>query len=87
MRLFVKSKKAAAVISVILTALCLHGCSAAEPPAKAEMAALYGENRTVEGRYDIETAVKCENGVFLGRTDGDVISFKGIPYAKAPVGE
>lgn len=31
--------------------------------------------------------VACENGVMLGRAEDGVISFKGVPYAKPPVGE
>ncbi len=30
--------------------------------------------------------VACENGVMLGKLDGNVVSFKGVPYAKPPVG-
>lgn len=34
-------------------------------------------------------SVKCTNGIFKGATEEDtgVITFKGIPYAKAPIGE
>lgn len=32
-------------------------------------------------------AVKCYNGIFTGKKNDGVISFKGIPYAKAPSGE
>ena len=32
-------------------------------------------------------AVKCYNGVFIGTRKDGVTSFKGIPYAKPPVGE
>ena len=31
--------------------------------------------------------VTCENGVMLGRSADGVTSFKGVPYAKPPVGE
>ena len=35
-----------------------------------------------------QPVVKCSNGVFTGRVlDNGVLSFKGIPYAKAPVGD
>ena len=38
---------------------------------------------------DSSLSVKCNNGVFTGAKDADtgILSFKGIPYAKAPVGE
>ena len=31
--------------------------------------------------------VVCENGVMLGKPEGRVISFKGVPFAKPPVGK
>lgn len=32
-------------------------------------------------------SVKCYNGTFVGSEENGVLSFKGIPFAKAPVGE
>ena len=32
-------------------------------------------------------SVPCENGVMLGQNNDGVISFKGIPFAKPPIGE
>ena len=41
-----------------------------------------------QGMAAIEQArVACENGVMLGRSVDGVTSFKGIPFAKPPVGE
>ena len=33
------------------------------------------------------TKVACENGVMLGKSADGVVSFKGVPFAKPPVGE
>ena len=32
-------------------------------------------------------AIKCYNGTFVGTEKNGVLSFKGIPFAKAPIGE
>ena len=64
---------------------------AAEELRKAteRMQALYGENKEITGGYyDESLAVKCVNGTFVGKKEGDVIAFKGIPFVgKQPVGE
>lgn len=44
----------------------------------------YGENKEIT-KYDESLAVKCNNGIFVGLKDGDVISYKGIPYAEPPI--
>ena len=38
--------------------------------------------------YISDKTVKCNNGIFIGKKADktDVIEFKGIPYAKKPVG-
>lgn len=53
----------------------------------AKMQKLYGENKEIKGEYDQNLAVKCENGIFVGKEKNGVISYKGIPFAKPPVGE
>lgn len=53
---------------------------------KKRMQALYGENKRVTGNYDSDCAAVCANGVFLGKRRNDVLIFKGIPFAKPPVG-
>ena len=53
----------------------------------ARMKSLYGENKVIENDYDKSLAVKCENGVFVGKKLNDVIAYKGIPFAKPPIGE
>lgn len=54
---------------------------------KKKMQALYGENKEITGSYENDLSVKCNNGVFLGKKTENVLSFKGIPYAKPPVGD
>lgn len=44
-------------------------------------------NQEINGNYDEKLAVQCENGIFVGALTKKVFSFKGIPYAKQPVGE
>ena len=40
-------------------------------------------------RTQVKDSVKvvCENGVMLGKSEEGVVSFKGIPFAKPPVGK
>lgn len=62
----------------------------AERPSKKcfdDMLKLYGENKEVNYDYDKSLSVKCENGTFVGKLKNDVISFKGIPFAKPPINE
>lgn len=54
---------------------------------KKKMQSLYGKNKEITGSYDNDLSVKCNNGIFLGKKTENVVSFKGIPYAKPPVGE
>lgn len=55
--------------------------------AKESIRASYGENRPIDGDYDETLAVRCRNGVFVGRLNGGILSFRGVPFAKPPVGE
>ena len=55
---------------------------------RAEISADYGENREIEnGVYDSRLAVTCHNGTFVGTEENQVRSYKGIPYARPPVGD
>ena len=56
--------------------------------ARAEMRAMYGENMEICGEYDEDLAAKTVSGIYVGKADADnVVSWKGIPYAKQPVGD
>ena len=57
--------------------------------AAERIQALYGENKKItDGNYDKSLAVKCLNGIFVGKKSGDVIAYKGIPFVgKQPTGE
>ena len=56
--------------------------------ARAEMCAMYGENMEIHGEYDEDLAAKTVSGIYVGKADADnVVSWKGIPYAKQPVGD
>ena len=72
-----------------------------ESSPRIYMKQLYGENQKLrfpepedgetfsgdDRTKDFSTAVSCFNGRFVGSRAGDVVSYKGIPYAKPPVGE
>ena len=55
--------------------------------AREEMLTKQGTNKELTGKdYDRENSVTCDNGTFVGSRKDGVKSFKGIPYAKPPVG-
>ncbi|WP_082339925.1 carboxylesterase/lipase family protein [Pseudomonas sp. Pf153] len=58
--------------SVPTAAMALLGVLAATPAHAAD---------------DCETCAKVESGTVKGFREGDVVAFKGIPYASAPVGD
>ena len=47
----------------------------------------YGENREITEDYDKELSAKCVNGTFVGARSGNTLVFRGIPFAKPPVGK
>ncbi len=70
---------------IFVFALVLSGCSGSNettytPPE-------YQENQVITAEYDANLAADCSNGTFVGQKTEDVIAYKGIPYAKQPVGE
>ena len=47
----------------------------------------FGVNKMIAGDYDPALAAVCNNGIFVGRkNEQGILVFKGIPYAKPPVG-
>lgn len=58
-----------------------------EKMIKARIRSTYGENHQIFGAYDEDLAAKCRNGVFVGKRTDDIVAFRGIPFAKPPVGE
>ena len=55
---------------------------------RAQMLAMYGENKEITGDYDEALAADTVSGTYVGQIVSDeVVSWKGIPYAKQPVGE
>jgi len=68
------------IAAIAVMAMCLFGFAAC------------GGSTNDEGSEDKVTVenpvkIKCDNGVMLGKTENGVTSFKGVPYAKPPVGE
>lgn len=74
-------------IMICVFACTMVGCSTDENTSKIMMQELYGENKEIVSEYNSELSVKCHNGTFVGSIENAVISYKGIPYAKAPIGE
>ena len=58
-------------------------------PKREEMVALYGENKEITTNdYDSKLAATTRTGVYVGQiNENNVISWKGIPYAKQPIGD
>lgn len=53
----------------------------------AQLIGSYDENRIIDGEYDESLAARCFNGIFVGRAFGSSVEYRGIPYAKPPVGK
>lgn len=54
---------------------------------RATMSSLYGENQKIFGPYDEGLAAKTYSGTYVGKKDANgIISWKGVPFAKQPVG-
>ena len=48
---------------------------------------MFEKNKEMIGEYPKDLAVKCQNGIFVGKREGKVLSYKGIPYARQPIGK
>ena len=45
----------------------------------------YKKNKRIETIPQNSFPVKCHNGTFVGKEKENIISYKGIPYAKPPI--
>ncbi len=77
---------------ILLMLLAACGTKQTEQPAEPsaleqEMAALYGENKVINGIYPDSLAVEVDNGIFVGQRDSNLLAFKGVPYALQPTGD
>ena len=71
-------------LNIIILLLCV---SSKKKDNKKRVRNLYGENKEITGEYDKNLSITCNNGIFVGIKKDDVLSFKGIPYAKPPIGD
>jgi len=74
------------MLVIMLVGQLLVGCRRGDGQSVQARVEPYLLNRPVTGVYDTAHAVRCSNGVFIGREAGGVLTFKGIPYAMQPVG-
>ena len=72
-------KRSKWIIGLAVLAMCMFGLAACGSSSTDEAADSAAQAEPVK--------VTCENGVMLGQTADGVTSFKGVPYAKPPVGD
>ncbi len=95
-----KKKKKILIVISLITCCALVFCSCApnipnvstDYHTASEWSARYeldkeGENRELSEVPIGRPAIKCQNGTFVGNRYNDVDIYKGIPYAKQPLGE
>ena len=55
---------------------------------RTQMLEMYGENKEIFSNYDENLAAHTINGTYVGKKDiNNIVSWKGIPFAKQPVGD
>ena len=74
-----------AIQSALLTTSCIGFLTACAPATKSAETSSPAETETQAA--DDVTLLNTTLGPVQGAQDGDVVSFKGIPFAKPPVGE
>ena len=77
-------------IICLFACVILIGCSNTpedDTALRIQMEVLYGENKELQEVPEGQPVAIVENGVFVGQCNDGVLSFKGIPYAKPPVGK
>ena len=81
-------KKSLAWVIAVVLSLALFGLAACGNSSSTGTSLSSSTGSSEASAKAAETVrVACENGVMLGRSADGVTSFKGIPYAKPPVGE
>ena len=75
---------AAVAAITALALLALTACGGASSSKESEKSA---DSTKEHAQASEPVKVACENGVMLGKSADGVASFKGVPYAKPPVGE
>ncbi|ORX79264.1 alpha/beta-hydrolase [Anaeromyces robustus] len=89
------------LLIILLEFIILIQCSIDVNKNKETVQKLFGENKEINevtisnennnnnnNKNNNNLAIKCHNGIFIGKKSKDnVISYKGIPYAKPPIGE
>ena len=76
------------VVEAVIAYVDLKNVGEMSNDMREKIQATYGENRKIEGAdYDSSLAVTCHNGTYVGKKENGVRSYRGIPYAKPPVGE
>lgn len=70
--------------TLALGLFALAACNGSSPLGGPEGSSSAAQEQVKVGKTQ---KVTCENGVMLGKSEDGVTSFKGVPYAKPPVGE